>query len=242
MDRDLRIVGIGLVIAFVAWAYQVFDETVVEREAEVTPILAFGGERSGKTGRIGTTGADGLLIGAFRSGSYQVGLESVGDRDPDPDLPTGSVSAGVLRPGLYVTVERPEVCSYRLYRSDGGTAEWVIGEDRIRSGRLLVSINAIEPDRFVAHPDCGIWEPWSPPAEPATVAGPGDYWLGDLARGTWSVPPGCVWEKVVGFRGAELADVVDSGTGPTALVVDDATLGVRIRSCRRALSLATGVS
>ena len=56
--------------------------------------------------------------------------------------------------------------------------------------------------------------------EPLTVATNGDYWLGDMGRGVWSAPTGCFWEKVAGFRGANLWDVEQSGRSPEKLVVD----------------------
>ena len=107
----------------------------------------------------------------------------------------------------------------------------VIGHDRIESGRMIVSINEVEPDTFVATKSCGEWSPWSPLVEPLTVAGTGDYWIGDLAQGVWSVPSGCFWEKVVSFRGALLLDVEDTGAGPGELTVDQFTLGLRVRHC-----------
>lgn len=144
---------------------------------------------------------------------------------------------GLLAPGLYATSFGVRDCSYEIRRIDKSRTEAVIGEDRLREGRMLVSINEIEPDVFVSVPQCGDWSRWSPLVEPLTVAGDGDYWVGDLAAGTWSVPIGCMWEKVVGFRGAELFDVQDSGIGPRPLVVEEDTLGVRVRGCRSPLTL-----
>jgi hypothetical protein len=103
---------------------------------------------------------------------------------------------------------------------------------------MLVTINEIEPDRFAAAPQCGDWAPWSPLVEALTVAGDGDYWIGDLAEGSWTVPEGCMWEKVVGFRGAELFDVQQSGNATEPLVVDDETVGLRVRGCDRPMRLA----
>lgn len=96
---------------------------------------------------------------------------------------------------------------------------------------MLVSINEIEPDSFVATRSCGEWSPWSPLTEPLTVAGTGDYWIGDLAEGIWSVPDGCYYEKVVSFRGALLLDVEETGVGPEPLIIDQFTLGIRVRHC-----------
>jgi hypothetical protein len=73
---------------------------------------------------------------------------------------------------------------------------------------------------------------WQPLAEPLTEAGDGDYWADDLARGSWSVPSGCRWEGVVGFRGALLDDVTGSTVGPDMVDIDATTLGTRLRGCR----------
>lgn len=142
-----------------------------------------------------------------------------------------------IAPGLYTSSFDAEGCSYELRRVDRSGEERLIGQERLSAGRLLVSLNPIEPDVFSSVPQCQSWTPWSPLVTPLVQAGAGDYWIGDLARGVWSVPDGCLWEKVVAFRGARLADVTDSGIGPEPLVVDEDTMGVRIRGCQRAVSL-----
>lgn len=145
---------------------------------------------------------------------------------------------GTLNPGLYGTAFGVEDCSFELRRVMRTRTEKVVGQDFLNEGRLLVTINEIEPDRFVSAPSCGDWVPWSPVSDPLDTAGNGDYWIGDLQPGTWEVPIGCIWEKVVGFRGASLWDVEDSARGPVALIVDEDTLGVRIRGCGAPLTLS----
>lgn len=140
---------------------------------------------------------------------------------------------GPIEPGLYATGFDAEECEYELRRTTSERGEWVIGHDYLGQGRTLVTLNSIEPDVFVATSGCGRWVPWTPLVVPLTQAGDGDYWVGDLEPGIWEVPDGCYWEKVASFRGADLADVMDSGTGPDPLVVDEGTLGVRIRTCNR---------
>ncbi len=149
--------------------------------------------------------------------------------DNDRDEPRDSLPSIV--PGLYATEFGVVDCEYELRRVMDDNRDHVIGHDRIEGGRMLVSINEVEPDWFVATRSCGDWSPWSPLVEPLTVAGTGDYWIGDLAQGIWKVPNGCFWEKVVSFRGALLYDVEDTGAGPRDLVVDQFTLGVRVRHC-----------
>ncbi len=155
----------------------------------------------------------------------------------ETDLVTGQslASSEPIVPGLYATEFGMTNCSYQLRRFGGEFGDRVIGQDRLRRGRVLVSLNAIEPDFFIAAPDCGAWSPWSPLVRPLVVAADGDYWSGDLRSGLWTVPEGCLWEKVVAFRGAELSDVVESAWGPADLVVDDGVLGIRIRNCDRPL-------
>lgn len=165
--------------------------------------------------------------------------QSRSDYPIETDLVAGESLAPVqfIQPGLYTSGFDAEECSYELRRSVGSGDERSIGRDRLLQGRLLVSINAIEPDLFASAPQCRSWTPWSPLVEPLVQAPVGDYWIGDLAKGTWGVPERCLWEKVVAFRGARLADVTESGRGPKALIVDEETLGVRIRDCDRALVL-----
>ncbi|MEL6983139.1 MAG: hypothetical protein AAFO29_12010, partial [Actinomycetota bacterium] len=167
---------------------------------------------------------------------YQVAdLPDVRDRDeePDPtdypaetDLATdfSLAPAEDIVPGLYASSFDAEGCSYELRRVDRSGDDRLIGQERLGDGRLLVSLNPIEPDVFSSVPQCRSWVPWSPLVAPLVQASAGDYWIGDLAKGTWSVPDGCLWEKVVAFRGARLADVTDSGLGPEELVVDDETM------------------
>lgn len=151
-----------------------------------------------------------------------------GEAESNPSLN----DEGEIVPGLYATAFDVEDCSFELRRIMRDDNEAVIGSDRLDRGRMLVSINEIEPDTFRAARECGEWMPWSPLVEPLRVAGNGDYWIGDLRRGVWEVPDGCMWEKVVGFRGAKLWDVQDSGFGPDEpLVIDEETVGVRIRGC-----------
>ena len=95
----------------------------------------------------------------------------------------------------------------------------------------MVTINTVEADIFRPLPQCGSWTPWSPLAEPLVTADNGDYGAGDLARGVWAVPEGCLWEKVVAFRGARLVDVVESARGEGELVIDRDLVGLRLRDC-----------
>lgn len=152
-----------------------------------------------------------------------------GDGDSDDGERRDSLPS--IMPGLYATEFGVEDCEYELRRIMNDNRDHVIGHDRIEAGRMMVSINDVEPDMFVATKSCGEWSPWSPLVEPLTTAGTGDYWIGDLAQGIWSVPSGCFWEKVVSFRGALLLDVEDTGSGPSELTVDQFTLGLRVRHC-----------
>ncbi len=162
--------------------------------------------------------------------------ESDNDSDSDSDSeaePTDRDGLPSIVPGLYATRFGVDDCEYELRRIMDDNRDHVIGHDRVENGRMLVSINEVEPDSFVATESCGQWSPWSPLVDPLTTAGSGDYWIGDLATGIWTVPPECYWEKVVSFRGALLLDVESAGTGPGELTVDQFTLGLRVRHCSR---------
>jgi hypothetical protein len=202
---------------------------------------------------------DGQLVpqGPGRApGIYRVGDSpdrDVRDRDVKPRVPPydddqvfveGNIAPveqarpqGEIPPGLYATSFESSGCSYELTQVLKDREVAVIGEDQITAGRVLVHLNEIEPDWFSSSQGCGLWYNWSPLPVALTQAGNGDYWVGDLARGVWRVPDGCRWEKVVSFRGAALDDVVSYGAGPTPLVVDFETYGVRVRGCTAPLIL-----
>ena len=146
---------------------------------------------------------------------------------------------GFVGPGIYVTDFGLDSCEYELWRVLEDNKEHLIGQDEIRSGRLIVNLNVVEPDRFYSSPECGDWSEWTPLAEPLETAGNGDYWIGDLKKGTWSVPRGCIWERVSDFRGANLLDVKQSGLGPTEIAIDDEELGLRVRGCRSDLTFVS---
>lgn len=193
------------------------------------------------------------LFGAYTVGESDDPREARFDRDLRPrrpllvdddrlesDLLPGYLRTiqGEIRPGLYATDFDTAGCSYELWRVMKRTrANRVIGEEYLADGRLLVTINGIEPDWFISTAPCGEWTEWRRRVDPTQPVDNGDYWVGDLAAGTWDVPDNCIWELVVGFRGANLADVLESGHGPDRLTIEDDTLGVRIRGCHHPLTL-----
>ncbi len=191
------------------------------------------------------------------AGIYAVGpspdkRRAVRDRDLEPNTPpygrlppvegnlapvTLATPQGEISPGLYATDFEAEGCGYELRRVMIDREVDVIGAEYLAAGRVLVSINDVEPDWFSSSVRCGQWYEWSPLPVALSQAGNGDYWVGDLARGVWVVPTGCRWETVVGFRGGSVDDVVSFGAGPEPLVIDEDTYGVRIRNCTNPLTL-----
>lgn len=266
-DVDItRIVGLGLMIGLVAWSVAFFQESVeaievdsaVGSDPSADRSLARGSERDdGKQPEFlafhagfkpgiydisdlpGSRDRDYQIRSSGSSDSRSTGESTASPSDPAPGVLANYVpeEQGSLAPGLYSTSFGVEQCSFELHRVMRTRVEQVIGREYLAEGRLLVTINEIEPDRFVSTPSCGDWVPWSPVTEPLAVAGNGDYWIGDLEHGTWTVPTGCIWEKVVGFRGASLWDVEESARGPVELVVDEDTLGIRLRGCRQPATL-----
>jgi len=250
MERFTRLLGIGLLVALAALSvgeYQRTLESASKQSAPSATSLADTGSGDGRGDEHAAPPEYLHFTAGIRSGVYEIAdlpsskdrdvEQSTSGRDPSDPVETDIVpqaglnGSGELAPGLYATAFGVEDCSFELRRIMKTKKEAVIGRDRLDEGRMLVSINEIEPDSFSAVPQCGRWMPWSPVVEPLTVIGDGDYWIGDLKTGTWDAPHGCIWEKVVSFRGAKLWDVQDSGYGPQPLVVDDETLGVRIRGC-----------
>jgi hypothetical protein len=162
------------------------------------------------------------------------------DKDADDeDGAARRLVEGELDPGLYATADQTEDCSYELWRVMRDRSTKVIAEEYLSAGRLLVSIDEVEPDWFTSAAACGDWYEWEPMPTPLVSASDGDYWVGDLQRGVWFVPKGCRWEQVVAFRGARISDVVESGAGPGSMTVDDDTFGVRLRSCRAEIRLTS---
>lgn len=195
------------------------------------------------------------LFGAYTVGDSPNERIARFDRDIRPKTPllveddrlTGDLLPDYLRtiqgeivPGLYATDFDTEGCSYELWRVMKKTrVNRVIGEDFLSDGRLLVTINGIEPDWFISTAPCGEWTQWRPRPDPTWPVDNGDYWIGDLAPGYWDVPANCLWEFVVGFRGANLNDVVDGGHGPGRILIDDDTVGVRVRGCHQPLTFSS---
>ncbi|MFV0523461.1 MAG: hypothetical protein ACK5RL_03070 [Acidimicrobiales bacterium] len=163
--------------------------------------------------------------------------------DDDTLLPSGlttpaeTLPLGRIEPGLYATGFDTRGCRYELWRLMADGRPQAIGEELLSNGRLLVTIDGVEPDWFASGAECGQWVEWTPLAQPLTRAGNGDYWSGDLGPGEWTVPAGCRWEKVAAFRGAQLLDVIGSGAAGEPLIVDAETTGVRIRGCELAMEL-----
>lgn len=252
MKGPTRLLGITLLLAAMFGSLLYTAETLAQA-AGPTPTVARS-EPVGAEPESDQLDEQSTAMGyadGFPSGIYRIRAEpDDGDESPvdgkvysiaGDDAATTSLSddisllglafRGPLEPGIYATEFDATDCQYELRRTMREVGERVIGHDRLREGRMLVTINEFEPDTFIATGGCGAWTPWSPLDAPLKKAGDGDYWLGDLAQGVWKVPNGCYWEKVVAFRGADLADVVDNGTGPKELVVDEATVGVRVRTC-----------
>ena len=192
-------------------------------------------------------------VTSWTSGTYSIGDDPdprIADRDRDieprenlfeEDERLASISVpdymrtihGELEPGLYLASGFTSECHYKLWRVMRKTrTAQVIGEENLSDGRLLVTIDGIEPDWFTASAGCGRWQRWTPRANPTAPIGNGDYGPGDLAPGRWKVPDGCRWEQVVAFRGASLRDVTASGQGPGVVDIDDSGLGLRLRSCQ----------
>ncbi len=144
---------------------------------------------------------------------------------------------GSIKPGIYVTPIDATDCEYHLYRTMEDGVERLIGSDSITEGRLMVQINGIEPDRFYSSAGCKEWSEWSALRTPLTAVDNGDYWVGDLAQGTWRVGRDCIWERVGDFRGARIFDVLESGNGSGELSIDDSTAGLRVRGCSQPMVL-----
>jgi len=252
MDGFIRLIGVALIAVFVAWSVNLYQEEMAVTEDRTTVRLTEDDDLPTIIeARVDPSPELLAYRPGFAAGAYSI-EDLPGSKDKDYSLRSSSKTStepayppedglvsgvdarqkGSLRPGLYATDFGTTECEYQLRRVMKDREERVIGSDWLAEGRLLVEINEVEPDSFTSSFSCGEWAPWSAVSEPLKVAGDGDYWIGDLARGEWTIPDGCLWEKVVSFRGARLVDVEESGRGPDdSLYVGHKTFGVRIRNC-----------
>ena len=142
-----------------------------------------------------------------------------------------------MAPGLYAMGFGVSDCSYEIRRVSPDKVEKVIGVDRLSRGRMLVTLNEIEPDAFVSMPQCGQWASWSPLIEPLIVAGNGDYWIGDLAREAGRCRSAACGRRWWDSVGPSWPTWRNPQPGPRPLVVDADTLGVRVRNCEQPITL-----
>lgn len=143
--------------------------------------------------------------------------------------------SGTIPAGVYVTPVGVKDCEFELWRTMEDGSEQMIGSDYLKEGRMIVSINEVEPDRFYSSEGCGEWSPWSNFTEELLYTSNGDYWTGDLKKGVWKVGAGCVWERVRDFRGTALVDSVETGLGPDRVAIGEESLGLRVRGCLQPL-------
>ncbi len=144
---------------------------------------------------------------------------------------------GEIEPGLYSTDFDATECTYELWHVERRSrTEKLIGTDSLASGRLLVTINGIEPDWFLSDHTCGDWYRWRPRPDPTGPLPDGDYWADDVAPGRWYLPDECLWELTGAFRGARLGDVVESAQGPGLFEFPGGPVGLRLRGCTNGAS------
>ncbi len=245
----IRIFGVVSIFALSIFSFVLFDRTVQPPESDsvdeaqaedggeaesdqvVPEFLSFAPEWDSAEYRVGEVVEPGERP-VDRDVKQRRSDIKKSNRTPLADLPE-------IPPGVYTTAFGIEDCSYELSAVHKDRVERSIGTDVLPEGRLIVTIDEIEPDRFAADPNCGAWSEWSPLEEQLTSVSNGDYWRGDLSPGMWQVPKGCFWEKVAAFRGSRLSDVEESGIGPTPLEIDSSTAGVRIRGCSKPVTFSS---
>lgn len=247
--EPIRIFGVLGIVGFTLFSWILFDRTVQPPPADAQPVDQASGEEVAE--EDGPPPEFLSFVGEFESGEYRVGDpadKSVRRKDKDVKQFKSDIKKSgrtplselpEIDPGIYTTDFDVEDCSYTLSAVHRDRKERDIGSDEVNQGRLIVTIEELEPDRFTADEACGSWSRWSPLANQLTSAGNGDYWTGDLAPGLWEVPQGCFWEKVLAFRGSRVSDVADSGIGPAPLRVSRTTPGVRIRGCSEPITFVS---
>lgn len=258
MDQPFRATGLAVLLIVVLTALVYGAEGLAAMANNSTVDSATGQFEK----RIGVVGGGEPEVLAFTEGGFSTGMQRIqpnaalSNRNTADSQDGQESSEQVIAAGLYSTTFDAEDCAYQLLsgdisfdylyepdpddpeeytssrvRNNGNTAR-AIGEDHLHRGRMLVSINGVEPDAITSTDGCGTWVPWSPLQRPLTRVPDGDYWKGDVADGEYSVPPGCLWEKVAAFRGGRLDDVVDGNLGPGTVMINAGTHGLRIRKCQ----------
>lgn len=237
----IRLLGVAAIFAFTILSFLIFDRTVkpenkpVDLQASEEGTVAE--ETDGSLPEFLSFAAE-IEPGEYRISDpverTQVRLDrDIRQRNNDivesGRTPLDDLSE--VDPGIYTTDFEVKDCGYAFSAVHEDRIERDIGTDTLPEGRMITTIGVVEPDRFTADSACGTWSKWSPLSEQLTSAPNGDYWTGDLTPGIWRVPAGCLWEKVIAFRGSRLSDVEESGIGPIPLEVDSQTTGVRIRGC-----------
>ena len=239
----IRIFGVVAIFAFTILSFIAFDRTVQPDEKPVDVDVA---EQDVVEEAVDEPPPEFLSFAAeIEAGDYRVS-EPTGKKSKRLDKDITQRKSDIeksnrvplaklpeIDPGIYTTAFDVENCGYALSAVHKDRVERDIGTDTLAQGRMMVTIEGVEPDRFSSDEACGSWSTWSPLADQLTTADNGDYWTGDLTPGIWQVPAGCIWEKVIAFRGSRLSDVEESGIGPLPLEVDSKTTGVRIRGCSK---------
>ncbi len=245
----IRIFGVACIFAFSIFSFVLFDRTAQPPELDDAELAQAGEGNDPEEDPV--TPEFLSFAPEWESDEYRVGeVERTNSRSADRDIKqrksdieksnrTPLTELAEIPPGMYTTAFGVEGCSYELSAVHKDRVERSIGTDELPEGRLIVTIDEVEPDRFSADPACGAWSEWSPLQEQLTSISNGDYWKGDLSPGVWHVPKGCLWEKVLAFRGSRLTDIEESGIGPMPLEIDSRTEGVRIRGCKKPVTFSS---
>ena len=129
-----------------------------------------------------------------------------------------------IQPGRYIATPPDRFCYWERLSGLGGTIDDVIVNDLLISHHLIVEI--VPTDAGLNSQGCAGWRPYTPPPEPETSFGDGDWLVGsDIVAGTYRTrndfangPPPCSWERANGFT-HDHDEIVDHDLPPDGPIV-----------------------
>lgn len=102
-----------------------------------------------------------------------------------------------VQPGIYIAQPGDDFCTWERTLADGTV------EDNIYRGQIVLEILSSDT-QFKSDVNCGTWEPYSAPAEPATTIDEGHWVVGEqIVPGTYRTDEStfdfCYWERSNGL-------------------------------------------
>lgn len=211
------VVAVVVVVGILAWSAR---DTTTPEAGTTSPASGTSGTSTTSGAATSTTAGSAssdttvttsaVEPSGFGDGTYQVGSE--------------------VAPGRYQATE-VESCYWERLAGLGGDFDDLIA-NRLVTGQAIVEVDPT--DVAFSSSGCGRWEPYAPPATPATTFGPGDWAVNEqIVPGTYrsDASEGCYWERATAFLG-DLEDIVTNGSPQGEALVEISGADARFSSTR----------